>query len=222
MIEMTRTLLMLATALTIAGPASAGTGAQADWGRLDSLATGDPIAGPAGWLNWCMGDRGRCAPADGPQPVRATAVLLDLLESVQARVNGALTPRAEPPGQDLWQLGAASGDCEDYALAKQAALRAAGLPAGAARLATARLPHGELHAVLAVETDRGTLVLDNLQRRVVPMNALNYAWLRAQGFDRTLRWRQLAGAGSPAPLRSATAAAREGMQAAGATRVGHQ
>ena len=57
---------MLSTALTIAARRSAGTGAQPDWGRLDSLATGAPIAGPAGWLNWCMGDRGRCAPADGP------------------------------------------------------------------------------------------------------------------------------------------------------------
>ena len=142
---MMRALLMLIAALTITGSAPAGTGARADWGRLDSLDTGDAIAGPAGWLNWCMADRARCAPAGRPRPVRVTAALLALLESVQARVNGALTPRAEPPGQDLWQLGAASGDCEDYALAKQAALRAAGLPAGAARLATTRLPHGELH-----------------------------------------------------------------------------
>ena len=126
-------------------------------------------------------------------------MLLDLLESVQTRVNGALTPRAEPPGQDLWQLGAASGDCEDYALAKQAALRAAGLPAGAVRLATARLPHGELHAVLTVETDRGTLVLDNLQRRVVPMNALDLCVAARPGHDRTLRWRELAALGRPAP-----------------------
>ena len=211
---------MLVTALTIAGPASAGT--RADWGRLDSLATGDPVAGPAGWLNWCMADRGRCAPAARPRPVRATAALLALLESVQARVNDALTPRAEPPGQDLWQLGAASGDCEDYALAKQAALRAAGLPAGAARLVTARLPHGELHAVLTVETNRGTLVLDNLQRRVVPMNDLDYAWLRAQGFDRTLRWRQLAGDRSSTALRSAATDTSESMQVAGATRIGDQ
>ena len=49
-------------------PGERGHRRSAGWGRLDSLATGDPIAGPAGWLNWCMGDRGRCAPADGPQP----------------------------------------------------------------------------------------------------------------------------------------------------------
>lgn len=187
---MARGVAILFAALTIAWPMPAGA-SQMDWGRLDSLATGRTIAGPAGWLNWCMAEMARCAPTWPVEPVAATSRTLALLDTVQAQVNAALTPQAEPPGRDLWQTTAASGDCEDYALAKQDRLRAAGLPAGAARLATARLPDGQLHAVLTVETDHGTLVLDNLQPRVVPLKSLGYAWLRAQGFDGSLRWREL-------------------------------
>jgi predicted transglutaminase-like cysteine proteinase len=128
-----------------------------------------------------------------------------MLNRVQTEVNRAVAPEPEPPGRDLWQTGNRSGDCEDYALAKQQRLRAAGLPAGAIRLATARLPNGELHAVLTVDTDRGTLVLDNLQQRVVPMSKLAYAWLRAQGVDTTLRWRELENR-SPQPTSYATSA----------------
>jgi predicted transglutaminase-like cysteine proteinase len=215
MSEMTRALLALLA--TLAGsPAAASDAAPADWGRLDGLATGHSIAGPAGWLNWCMADTARCTPADGADPVRATPQLLALLDSVQQEVNGALAPLAEPPGRDLWQIGARSGDCEDYALAKQQRLRAAGLPSGAARLATARLPNGELHAVLAVDTDRGTLVLDNLQRRVVPLRSLAYAWQRAQGTDGTLRWRELAATPAPGSRHARVGATpRDGAQTAG-------
>jgi predicted transglutaminase-like cysteine proteinase len=196
MIGMSRAWLVLLTML-LAGSTTAGAASPADWGRLDRLATGRMVSGPAGWLNWCMGDIGRCRPVGSAAPVPATPELLALLADVQVEVNARLTPLAEPPGQDLWRADARSGDCEDFALAKQVRLQAAGLPDGAVRLATARLPHGELHAVLTVETDRGTLVLDNLQLQVVPVNALDYAWLRVQGSGDGLRWQELGDGQAP-------------------------
>ena len=204
------TLLGLLAALPAGGVALAApsTAATSDWGRLDSLATGRSVAGPAGWLNWCMAGNGRCAPADADATLPATPELLVLLERVQAEVNRSLAPQAEPPGRDLWQVGARNGDCEDYALAKQVRLRAAGLPAGAVRLATARLAHGELHAVLTVDTDRGTLVLDNLHARVMPWRSLDYAWQRAQGGEATLLWRELSAAPAPDPSRARPETAR--------------
>ena len=131
--------------------------------------------------------------------------MLAQIERVQAEVNARVVAQSEPAGQDLWQLATTSGDCEDYALAKQAALLAVGLPAGAVRLATARLPDGAFHAVVTVETTSGTLVLDNLHPAVVPFLALHYAWLKLQGAHASLRWDELRDGPAPA---SATAALR--------------
>lgn len=166
---------------------------QTPYGRLDELRTGRLIAGPAGWLNWCMADLGRCAGARQAAVLTTTPLLLDLLARVQREVNASIEPRPEPPGRDLWRADAAAGDCEDYALAKRARLQAAGLPAGAMRLATAILPRGELHAVLTIETDRGTLVLDNLRRDVTALRTLDYAWQRVEGAQDSLAWQELAG-----------------------------
>jgi predicted transglutaminase-like cysteine proteinase len=169
---------------------------QTAHGRLDDLRTGRLVAGPAGWLNWCMVDLGRCANARHAVTLTTTPLLLELLARVQREVNASIEPQPEPPGRDLWRADAAAGDCEDYALAKRARLQAAGLPAGAMRLATAILPRGELHAVLTVETDRGTLVLDNLRRDVTALRTLDYAWQRVEDTQDSLAWQELA---SPAP-----------------------
>ena len=195
---MLRAMLVLFLSLIPLLPARAA--APSDWGSLDGLATGRAVPGPAGWLNWCLADLARCRPAAPEHVPAATPGLLALLERVQREVNAAIAPRQEPAGRDLWQAGAASGDCEDYALTKRQRLLAAGLPAAALQLATVLLPQGERHAVLAVDTDRGTLVLDNLRPRIVPLRDLPYAWLGAQGADETLLWRELAGAArSPVP-----------------------
>ncbi len=199
---------LFALILCAAVPAAAASAGPTDWGRLDDAATGRAVPGPAGWLNWCLVRMARCAP-DGPErPLAATPQLMALLAAVQTEVNRAITPEPEPVGRDLWQVASVSGDCEDYALAKRQRLLAAGLPRGALRLATAKLPTGELHAVLAVDTDRGTLVLDNLHPEILPLRQLGYQWLSAQGSDETLLWRELAaGQTWPRPTSSLTGGA---------------
>ncbi|HEX6013653.1 MAG TPA: transglutaminase-like cysteine peptidase [Geminicoccaceae bacterium] len=186
---------LIALALTVAAsllPASASrAGEAAAWGRIDDLATGNAVAGPAGWLNYCMAARGTCGAPVPSTEVAPTPETLAVVERVQAEVNGRLTARAEPPGRDLWQVAPASGDCEDYALTKQVLLRAAGLPPGVVRLATVTLPNGEYHAVLTVATTRGTLVLDNLRAGAVPLDAVPYRWLRLEDPAGGLRWKEL-------------------------------
>lgn len=205
---------LLASLLAVLGGSPAL--AQADWGRLDDLQTGRAIPGPAGWLNWCMADTSRCGEARRAERLPATGALVALLEEVQSQVNAAIAPQPERPGLDLWRADAAAGDCEDYALTKRARLRAAGLPAGAVRLATAALPSGELHAVLTVETDRGTLVLDNLRAGVVPMRALDYAWRRLEGTYGRLEWRELGGTATLAAGHVARAAGTASLSASSA------
>lgn len=100
------------------------------------------------------------------------------LGEVNRAVNLALRPMS-----DLAQYGVAdqwappldaiargAGDCEDYAIAKYAALRAAGLDENDLRLVLVRdLKRREDHAVLAARLDGRWLILDN--RRFVLLEA---------------------------------------------------
>jgi predicted transglutaminase-like cysteine proteinase len=65
-------------------------------------------------------------------------------------------------------LGSGRGDCEDFAILKMAALRAAGLPADSMALVVLRdSSRNFYHAVLAVSTSSNTYVLDNLRDTVL-------------------------------------------------------
>lgn len=65
-------------------------------------------------------------------------------------------------------LASGKGDCEDFAILKMAALRAAGLPADSMALVVLRdSSRNFYHAVLAVSTSSNTYVLDNLRDAVL-------------------------------------------------------
>lgn len=60
------------------------------------------------------------------------------------------------------------GDCEDYAILKMALLTEFGVPAGAMSMIVVKDIERDLfHAVLAIRTNRGTLLLDNLHENVI-------------------------------------------------------
>lgn len=64
------------------------------------------------------------------------------------------------------------GDCEDYAIAKYAALRALGVPEERLRVAIVHDNEKNIpHAVLAVYTDEGIFILDNQVKSLVSANA---------------------------------------------------
>lgn len=97
------------------------------------------------------------------------------LSSINSAVNRtiAYTRDQEVYGQrDYWAkpqetLQKAKGDCEDFAILKMAALKAAGVPASSMTLVVLRDQRRNLyHAVLAVQTDRGQYILDNLRMDV--------------------------------------------------------
>lgn len=88
---------------------------------------------------------------------------------------------------DHWTpIGPAGGDCEDFALRKQAELVAKGWPLRCLRLATCWVETGGYHAVLTVDTDRGTYVLDNRHPEPMPwdlLTRLGYRWDRRQAAE---------------------------------------
>ncbi len=102
-------------------------------------------------------------------------------------------PDAENYGsKDYWAtpdeiLARGKGDCEDYAILKMAALKAAGLPSEAMSIVVLRDVRRNLyHAVLAITTSQGHFILDNLSDEVKLDSALpNYQPLFSVSADRS-------------------------------------
>jgi predicted transglutaminase-like cysteine proteinase len=134
---------------------------------LGRLADGT-IGAPRGWIDWCARSPDDCA-ADEAVVVASQQNRATIMATV-AHVRARVMPTPEPVGTDIWRLPAdGSGDCEDFALQLRRELVRAGLPHGALKIAVAREPDGQLHAVLTIATDGPTLVLDPM-RRVEPLD----------------------------------------------------
>jgi predicted transglutaminase-like cysteine proteinase len=127
-------------------------------------------------LATCHGETAACAPALQPlAAIVADAARRDgreRLASVNRAINLAIAYADDSRGSgdpeaDVWSGPAATfasrrGDCEDYAIAKLFALRAAGVPKEDLRLMVVRLSaSGNNHAVLAVRSGGAWLLLDN-------------------------------------------------------------
>jgi len=80
------------------------------------------------------------------------------------------------------------GDCEDYALAKRKALIADGWNPSTLLMTVVRERDGAGHAVLMVRTDRGDLVLDNQDGRVLVWSQTPYQFLKRQSQADASRW----------------------------------
>lgn len=105
------------------------------------------------------------------------------LERVNAEVNGRVNYKSDLDlygMPEFWTIADRQGDCEDYALSKRAELLALDWPVAALRLAVCLDECGDGHAVLTVDTDKGTYVLDNRRVFVEPWTALPYTWVKRQ------------------------------------------
>lgn len=135
--------------------------------------------------------RSFCAAADEPEVVELTPARMAELQDVQKAANADIRYRSTTS----WSPLSASGDCKTYSARKQLELLARGWPQGALRIATAYVPQTgggdyHYHAVLLVDTDRGTLVLDNRYERPRRWEELEYVWMTAQTPGRT-EWARL-------------------------------
>jgi len=126
---------------------------------------------PHGFVLLCEDHPGECV-GGGAAQVHYSAALAAKLKSVNAAVNSAITPDTNDPF-DVWQINVTRGDCEEYALAKRDRLRRLGVDASALRIVYA-LRNGGGHAILAVMTDQGAMVLDNMRSDIRPLNRTGY------------------------------------------------
>lgn len=141
---------------------------------------------PAPYAEFCAREPAACALAG--DTVVDWEANRSLLERVNRAVNDEITlvPDAPgPSGEECWELPMEGrGDCEDLALEKRRRLVAEGLPSAATTMA---IVHHEVqffpHAVLLVETTRGTWVLDSLRDEVVCWDAVPYRYDRRERPD---------------------------------------
>lgn len=94
---------------------------------------------------------------------------LEQLQFVNRIVNAAITYRRD--AGDSWasasqSFGSATGDCEDYAIAKMQVLRSSGVPASDLFMVIGSLANRGDHAMLVVRLGGSYFVLDNLSDQI--------------------------------------------------------
>jgi predicted transglutaminase-like cysteine proteinase len=89
---------------------------------------------------------------------------------------------------EVWDFPDGSGDCEDFVLLKRKMLMDKGWPAAALLITVVRQTNGDGHAVLTVTTNRGDLVLDNLDSHIQLWSETSYRYLKRQSEYDTGAW----------------------------------
>lgn len=155
------------------------------------MPSGEAAAVPAGYVSFCIRFVDQC------QTSATNSVVLDntvwkTLNQVNTSVNDAIWPEDDQRHYgraEYWNIPTDGlGDCEDYALTKRKELAAAGYPISALRIAIVVTGQGERHAVLTVATDKGDLVLDNLNDDVKVWNSTGYRWIERQDPVHAMQW----------------------------------
>ncbi|MGY3078813.1 putative transglutaminase-like cysteine proteinase [Bradyrhizobium sp. LM6.10] len=156
--------------------ATSAGGLQQKWFALKSRLDDDMVQ-----LALCDGDRDNCA---SPAALKLIAIVDQarsrdgraLLGETNRAINLAIRA-ANDGSEDVWSSPLATfargaGDCEDYAIAKLAALRLAGVAAEDLRIVVVRdVRAGEEHAVAAARLDGHWLMLDNRRMAMVEDDA---------------------------------------------------
>jgi predicted transglutaminase-like cysteine proteinase len=174
----------------LAMPGKAG---EVDFANPAFAQTGGQTSIPIGASVFCKSHRGDCAVN------RNVAEVMPLDEQRWAQlvdtnnlINTAVTPVTDIEyyhQDEVWAYPTNGyGDCEDYALAKRKALIADGWNPSTLLMTVVRERDGAGHAVLMVRTDRGDLVLDNQDGRVLVWNQTPYQYLKRQSQADAGRW----------------------------------
>jgi predicted transglutaminase-like cysteine proteinase len=169
--------------------------------RAEQIDFTNPAFAPAGGLtsipvgasDFCKANRSECiANPNAVSAVGLTDKRWGELVQVNNLVNTAINPVTD---QDLYRVAElwaypdnGAGDCEDFALAKRKALIEMGWNASTLLMTVVRQPNGEGHAVLLVRTDRGDVVLDNQDGRILLWNQTPYTYLKRQSQADAAQW----------------------------------
>ena len=156
---------------------------KASWAKLrrSTLA-------PMAFVRYCNQNKAKCE-TRGASRIKLSSTTLSLIDRVNRDVNRAILPQNE--SKDVWRDNVKVGDCEDFALTKRAQLVRMGFSSAALRMAVAKTPRGEGHAVLVVSTTRGDFVLDNRNNEIRPFQHTDLTWVKMQGSKGPLLWHRI-------------------------------
>ncbi|KQT85071.1 hypothetical protein ASG48_07220 [Aurantimonas sp. Leaf443] len=157
--------------------------------RSAPMAVRGTTLAPFAYILFCRKNPGDCQ-AGGPAVAEAEAEVLATVRRINRSVNARIKGRVDDE-RDLWEVGTASGDCEDFALTKRRQLIAAGLPASSLRMAVATTREGDGHAVLVFHTTAGNFVLDNRTDAILPWNRTGLSWIKMASADNPKVWNAL-------------------------------
>ena len=170
----------------------------------DFLQVGGRTSQPVGHYEFCLRMPAECMLQEHAQsPLQMTRDLWALINSVNDAVNEEVLPLSDQElwgVPEVWSFPQSFGDCEDYVLDKRRRLIEAGLPAGSLLITVVRQPNGEGHAVLTIPTDRGDLVLDNLEGNILPWSSTKYEFLKRQSPKHAGMWNKIVGGRRTAPV----------------------
>ena len=151
-----------------------------------------PTSIPVGAAEFCKAHRSECSPIANAIDVEPlTEAGWQQLVGINDHVNTTVTPITDRDlynVNELWTYPDGSGDCEDFALEKRRQLIALGWNPSALLMTVVRQQNGEGHAVLMVRTDRGDLVLDNQDGRVLVWNDTPYEFVKRQSQTDLRKW----------------------------------
>lgn len=185
------TLTTLAFVGTILGTLVSHAGAS-EANERAFMVTAGKTAQPIGHYEFCRSHVDECGVRSaGLTQVRLTPGLWNQLVAVNARVNLSVTPATDEEvygRPEVWAYPAGRGDCEDLVLLKRHELIGKGWPVGALLITVVHQKNGDGHAVLTVVTDRGDLILDSLQPRVLVWSETDYTYVKRQSELNSGQW----------------------------------
>jgi predicted transglutaminase-like cysteine proteinase len=156
------------------------------------MATAGNASQPIGHYEFCLGHRAECAVKSKTEKrVQLTPSRWNTLVAVNQAVNTAVSPATDQEmfgKAEVWSYPTEKGDCEDFVLLKRRELISRGWPTGALLITVVRQSNGDGHAVLTVLTDRGDLVLDNLQAGIKVWNQTDYQFVKRQSEFNSGKW----------------------------------
>jgi predicted transglutaminase-like cysteine proteinase len=175
-------------AAVLSGPAVA-----APFERVLYSPVGEMTRPPVGWVDFCNDHPKDCATrATSPRDVVLSAAAWRDLVRINNHVNTAIKPLtdAEQWGVvEKWSYpDTGYGDCEDYVLLKRRILIEAGWPRESLLITVVRDKKGDGHAVLTVRTDKGELILDNQEAKVLPWTETGYRFVKRQSQSDPNMW----------------------------------
>lgn len=177
-------------AFALSGALMASTSALAQSPIFELADEPTKVNTPVGYIEMCRDDGTLCiddyAVSDKTIKIAVTPELWTLLKSVNDYWND---PKVVAPTLDIDNHGVVEkwipakrggkGDCEDIAMAKREQLIRAGLPREALQLTFVIEEQGLGHAVLSVQTQIGTYVLDNRTSQILVWNAAKLNFMSA-------------------------------------------